>query len=61
MWAFENKKKQGDAVVTTGTPSIADFLKGGALPTCPADGSAYTVTSVGHPPACPNAALGHTL
>jgi len=60
-WALENKKKQGDAVVTAGSPSIADYLKGNALPTCPADGSAYIVTTVGTNPACPNAALGHTL
>jgi len=60
-WALETRKKQGDAIVTTGSPSIADYLKGGALPTCPSDGAAYLVTTVGQPPACPNAALGHTL
>jgi len=60
-WALESKKKQGDAVVTVGSPSIADYLKGGVLPTCPSDGSAYVVNTVGQPPTCPNAALGHAL
>jgi len=61
QWALEQKKKQGDAIVTAGSPSITDYLKGAALPTCPADNSAYTITTVGVNPLCPNAALGHTL
>jgi len=61
QWALEQKKKQGDTVVTTGTPSILDYLKGGVLPTCPADNSAYTISTVGTNPVCANAALGHTL
>ncbi len=61
QWALEQKKKQGDAIVTTGTPSILDYLKGAALPTCPADNSAYTIGNVGVNPTCANAALGHTL
>jgi len=43
QWALEQKKKQGDAIVTTSTPSILDYLKGARLPTCPADNSAYTI------------------
>lgn len=61
QWALEQKKKQGDAIVTTGTPSILDYLKGAALPACPADNSAYVIGNVGVNPSCPNAALGHTL
>jgi len=61
QWALEQKKKQGDTVVSTGTPSILDYLKGAALPTCPADNSAYTINTVGTNPQCANAALGHTL
>jgi prepilin-type N-terminal cleavage/methylation domain-containing protein len=61
QWALEQKKKQGDAITTTGTPSILDYLKGGALPTCPADNAAYTIGLVGANPLCPNAALGHAL
>ena len=61
QWALEQKKKQGDAVTTTGTPSILNYLKGAALPVCPADSSAYTIATVGVNPSCANAALGHTL
>src|SRR5438046_7424932 len=46
QWALEQKKKQGDAIVGTGTPSILDYLKGAALQTCPADNSAYIVSTV---------------
>jgi prepilin-type N-terminal cleavage/methylation domain-containing protein len=66
QWALEQKVRQGQAVVTVGTPSILDYLKGAALPTCPADNSAYTIGNVGVNPACANAAappvgLSHTL
>src|SRR5262245_38924073 len=61
QWALEQKKKQGDTIVTAGSPSILDYLKGAVLPKCPADNSAYTVSIVGTNPSCPNAALGHAL
>ncbi|MSU62307.1 MAG: type II secretion system protein [Pedosphaera sp.] len=61
QWALEQKQKQGDTVTTSGANSIADYLKGSVLPTCPADNSAYVETIVGANPTCPNAALGHTL
>ncbi len=57
-WALENRKNNND------TPTDADIF-GPALyiaqkPGCPAGGD-YTLTSVGVPQTCPNAALGHTL
>ncbi len=61
QWALEQKKKQGDAITTTGSPSILDYLKGAVLPTCPADNSAYTISTVGTNPTCANTSLGHTL
>jgi len=61
QWALEQKQKQGDTVTTSGANSIIDYIKGGALPKCPADNSAYTVTTVGASPTCANASLGHTL
>lgn len=61
QWALEQKHKQGDTVTTSGANSIVEYIKGGALPTCPADDSAYVVTTVGAVPTCPNASLGHTL
>src|SRR5262245_39752256 len=61
QWALEQKQKQGATITTTGTPSILDYLKGNLMPTCPADNSAYTITTVGVNPACPNSGLGHTL
>ena len=61
QWALEQKKKSGDAVTTTGSPSILDYLKGAVLPTCPADNSAYTVNAVGTSPTCSNSGIGHTL
>lgn len=61
QWALEQKKKQGAAIVITGSPSILDYLKGALLPTCPADNSAYTFGRLGANPICANAALGHTL
>src|SRR5207237_8120366 len=62
QWALEQKQKQGATITTTGSPSILDYLKGAVLPTCPADNSAYNVTTVGANPTCPNGAtLFHTL
>jgi prepilin-type N-terminal cleavage/methylation domain-containing protein len=63
QWALEQKVRQGQAVVTVGSPSILDYLKGAVLPTCPADNSAYTIGNVGVNPLCANAAapLLHTL
>lgn len=58
QWALEAKKKGTDNVDLT---AIKVFLKGNVLPTCPTDGTDYTATTVDQSPACPNAALGHTL
>lgn len=61
QWALENKKKTGDTVVATGTPSILDYLKGGALPKCPADNQTVTVSTVGAAPTCTGAITDHSI
>ncbi len=62
QWALEQKKKQGDNILLGPNPGILDYLKGGVMPTCPADNSAYVTTTVGANPTCVNAAaLLHTL
>jgi prepilin-type N-terminal cleavage/methylation domain-containing protein len=63
QWALEQKKKQGDAVVLGPNPGILDYLKGGIMPTCPADNSAYILNGVGANPTCANgpAPLLHAL
>ncbi len=58
QFALEAKRKQGDAVTAN---DVAPYLKGNAMPRCPSDNSAYTVSAVGTAPTCPNANLGHTL
>jgi hypothetical protein len=55
QWALENKRAQGSPV---GSADILPYLRGNALPVCPA-GGAYTIVSVGVPPIC-NVA-GHKL
>jgi len=58
QWALENKKKDGDTVSST---DVGPYIKGGTVPNCPADNSAYTVSAVGTAPTCANSSLGHTL
>jgi prepilin-type N-terminal cleavage/methylation domain-containing protein len=57
QWALENNK------VDTDTPQNSDitpYLKGGAVPSCPANGS-YTLGNVATLPSCSlSASLGHT-
>ena len=48
QWALENNQDNGDAVALG---NVAPYLKGGAIPTCPA-GGAYAVTVVGANPTC---------
>ena len=55
QWALENKRAQGSPV---GSADILPYLRGNALPACPA-GGAYTIVSVGVPPICNLA--GHKL
>jgi prepilin-type N-terminal cleavage/methylation domain-containing protein len=56
QWALENKKNQGDAVVTA---DVNLYIKGGA-PDCPSSGT-YTYGAVGTDPACNKTADGHVL
>ena len=55
QWALENKKVDADDVTTT---DVAPYLKGGAIPACPANGT-YSVSKVSSDPAC--TVTGHTL
>lgn len=53
-WLLENQKGSSDLVDVRG---VANYLRGGILPTCPAGGS-YQVHLVKDKPTC---TLGHTL
>jgi prepilin-type N-terminal cleavage/methylation domain-containing protein len=55
QWAIENKKSAGAAVDTS---AIVTYIKGGAIPLCPASGS-YSFNALNTPPAC--SMPGHTL
>ena len=57
QWAIENKKVDSDAVTTS---DITPYLKGSAMPECPASG-AYAVTIVSAVPTCTLSTAGHTL
>jgi len=46
QWAIEAKKSDGDAIDST---AIVAYIRGGAMPTCPAGGT-YTITTVGASP-----------
>ena len=48
QYALENNK---DSTVTPATADVVPYLKGGALPTCPASG-AYTISPIGTKPTC---------
>jgi prepilin-type N-terminal cleavage/methylation domain-containing protein len=60
QWALENKKTDGAA--TAGSETAIDaFLRGGAAPVCPGNGT-YTYGAVGTSPSCSlGAAAGHTI
>lgn len=55
QWALETNAAD-DAEPTE--DEVKTYLKGGAMPTCPADGS-YSVEAIGTPPTCD--VDGHTL
>ena len=59
QWALEQKKAPGANVADT---DITPYIKGNAMPLCPA-GGAYTVNVVDTPPACSLSAAPtlHTL
>ena len=51
QYALENNK---DSTTTPGSDDITPYLKGNAMPTCPASGS-YTVDAIGTKPSCDKA------
>jgi prepilin-type N-terminal cleavage/methylation domain-containing protein len=55
QWALANNKVMWDAVVDT---EVNEYIKGGARPICPADGT-YTYGAVGTDPTCD--VPGHAL
>lgn len=55
QWAMENNKNTGDAVAAA---DVQPYLKGNALPICPASG-VYTISAVGTKPTC--SVAGHVL
>jgi prepilin-type N-terminal cleavage/methylation domain-containing protein len=57
QWALENKKS---GTATVATSDVLDFLKGSALPLCPAAGT-YAATTVSGAPTCTQSANGHSL
>ena len=57
QWALENKKSAGSSVAET---DITPYLKGNAMPLCPA-GGAYTVSTIDSNPTCGRSADGHSL
>lgn len=55
QWALETRASSSASVTLA---DCADYLKGGAVPTCPASGT-YSVTTITSPPTC--TVPGHTL
>ncbi|HEX7471387.1 MAG TPA: type II secretion system protein [Verrucomicrobiae bacterium] len=55
QWALEKKKNDADACLST---DVAPYIKGNAMPKCPASGT-YAVNAIGTNPTC--AKTGHTL
>ena len=57
QWALENKKSGTD---TVSAALVTDYLKGGAVPTCPAGGAYTTAFTVSGTPTCTTGGA-HTL
>ena len=57
QWALENKKSGTDSVSAA---LVTDYLKGGAVPTCPAGGNYATAFTVSGAPTC-TVGGAHTL
>jgi prepilin-type N-terminal cleavage/methylation domain-containing protein len=55
QWALEKKKNDADACLST---DVAPYIKGNAMPKCPASG-VYAVNAIGNNPTCDK--NGHTL
>ena len=51
QWALENKKVNADTVDITAATGIAGYIKGNAMPDCPAKGT-YAIANVGAVPTC---------
>lgn len=51
QWALEKGKKDSDAPVSG---EVAAYIKGGAIPSCPAGGKIALPSSVAGSPTCPN-------
>jgi prepilin-type N-terminal cleavage/methylation domain-containing protein len=56
MWATENRKSDADVPTES---DIAAYVKGNAMPTCPATGGKYNIRSVGENPTCDTP--GHSI
>ena len=52
QYALENNK---DSTTTPASTDVTPYLKGNAMPTCPASGS-YTIAAIGTKPSCSKAA-----
>ena len=52
QYALENNK---DSTTTPAAADVTPYLKGGAMPTCPASG-AYTIAAIGTKPTCSKSA-----
>ena len=57
QWALEMKKATG---VTVDSSAAVGYLKGSAMPQCPAGGS-YTFNAVGTSPTCSLTTQGHSI
>ena len=57
QWAIENRKVDTDSV---GSSHVAPYLKGG-WPKCPANGAAYSMTTVSVKPTCGSSITNHAI
>jgi prepilin-type N-terminal cleavage/methylation domain-containing protein len=56
-WALESKKNNSDACTSA---DLIPYIKGNAMPQCPAGGS-YTINAIGAKPTCSQSANGHSI
>jgi prepilin-type N-terminal cleavage/methylation domain-containing protein len=60
-WALENNKAPGDTYTLASLTSYLGRGLTGALPTCPANGTYSPGATVGNPPTCSLATVGHVI
>jgi len=61
QWALDNKKTNGTPLTSADIADILGYMKGSAMPVCPA-GGVYSFGKIGKDPTCSlAAALGHTI